>query len=818
MHIKPTIHKTFSYWLWFIAFGVLALVLANVPLFNILAFEFCAVMALSISFAGVHVALTVVRQMKRQPDALTGSPKQIVMRCFWSALIFNAGLLGLPLGIILLNAFRVENCNFSEGFLFFTVLSVISCIYATAAGVFFGFWVKKKRWLAYLAYLGYLFVSCIPMVINLIFHPPVFAYHPTFGYFPGPIYDFVIPITNTLLIARAETLLWALLFLGLTISLCEVSRGTGLMPQLKWRKLFSPLTKRVWLYLLILGLFGFQLYAGALGVRPSRDDIARELGGLRETAHFEIFYARELEAEIERIAEDCEFRYAQLSAYLMPEGEELSQKVRAYIYASPEQKKRLIGARGTSVEDPFGHGFHIHKQGFPHPVLKHELAHVFTVPWSPLKVSLKIGLHEGIAVAADWDEGRLTGHQWAKAMHQIEVAPPLSSVMGFGFWGHAGSRSYLLAGSFVRFLVDTYGIEKFKGVFPTGNFVKHYAKDLPTLEAEWVEFLETIPLQDNDVDRATYRLKRPSVFEQVCAHEMAALRDTAWQAYYRKDFATAAKTFGTMLSDEPDNLRTLRGLMYSEYRMQDYDNALALATRIASQEDTRFSPEAILLKGDIYWLKAEHENARETYTAVEAEYETIEHERIKRIAALAYPDVAPVGWKAQANEAIRENRSLQELLRVVLVERIDSAEKMAYLSMCIQTEPDMWLAYLLVGELLHGEKAWQSSNQYLRRAVALLEKAISHRFPSAVKKKTSLLTVSDGFRQPIAIPLTPQQYQRLVLDIRRTIGINAYHQKDYEAAIEVFEMIAKDETLPDGVTLKAEEWRQRCQWAQNRTP
>ena len=142
--------------------------------------------------------------------------------------------------------------------------------------------------------------------------------------------------------------------------------------------------------------------------------LPRKLGGFRETEHFEIFYARELETEIEQIAEDCEFQYAQLSAYLMPDGDELSQKVRAYIYASPEQKKRLIGARGTSVEDPFGYGFHIHKQGFPHPVLKHELAHVFTVPWSPLKVSLKIGLHEGIAVAADWDEGRLTAHQWQK--------------------------------------------------------------------------------------------------------------------------------------------------------------------------------------------------------------------------------------------------------------------------------------------------------------------------------------------------------------------------------------------------------------------
>ena len=105
----------------------------------------------------------------------------------------------------------------------------------------------------------------------------------------------------------------------------------------------------------------------------------------------------------------------------------------------------------------------------------------------------------------------------------------------------------------------------------------------------------------------------------------------------------------------------------------------------------------MLLKGDIYWQKDVHEKALEEYTAIEVEHETIERGRIKRIAAFSYPDVLPMDTDAELNEAIRENRSLRELLRVVLVERIDSAEKMAYLSMCMQTEPDMWLAYLLAG-------------------------------------------------------------------------------------------------------------------------
>ena len=780
MHIQLTGHKTFSYWLWFTAFGVLALILANVPLFNILAFEFCAVLALSISFAGAHVTLTAVQQMKRHPDALSGSPGQIVTRCFWHALIFNFGLLLLPLGIILLNALRIKNCNFSEGFIFFFLLPVISCVYATAAGTLFGFWIKW-RWLAYLAYLGFLVLTCVPVVINLIFHPPVFAYHATFGYFPGPIYDFVIPITSTLLIARAETLLWALLFLGLAVSLCEISRDTGLMPQLRWRKLFNPLTKRVGLYLLIICLFGFQCYAGALGIRPTRGDIARKLGGFRETAHFEIFYARELETEIENIVDDCEFQYTQVAAYLTPEGDGLSRKVRAYIYASPEQKKRLIGAGSTFVEDPFGHGFHIHAQGFPHPVLKHELAHVFTVPWSPLKVSLNVGLHEGIAVAADWSEGKLTVHQWAKAMHQMEIAPPLSAVMGIGFWGHAGSRSYLLAGSFVRFLVDTYGIEKFKKVFLIGNFVKHYGKNLQSLETEWIGFLEGVPLRDADINYTAYRLKQRSAFEQVCTHEMAALRGTAWQAYYRKDFVTAVETFGTMLSDEPDNLSTLRGLMYSAYRMQDYEKALSLANRIASAEDTRFSPEALLLIGDIYWLKDAYQKAMDTYVSIETAYQTFERLRMKRIAALSYPDIV----QSQPKGAMQEGRSLQLLLRDVLIASKPVSEKMALLSVCIQTAPERWLPYFLAGELLQKEEAWQISNEYLHQAFERL---------------------------------MPQQHGKLILEVQRLIGINAYQQKDYETAQTAFRSIAETPTLSLGEVLSAENWIQRCEWAENRMP
>lgn len=476
------IFKTISYWLWIISFGVVAIILADIPLFNILAFEFCAIITICIAFVGAHVAMTELHLMKRDPNSLFGTPRQVILKCFYRGLRSNLVILIIPLIIIIINGFRIKNCNYVDGFLFFILLPLLSCITVTAAGVFFSVWIEK-RWLAFLAYLGFLFLSCLPTVNNLIFHPPVFAYHPIIGYFPGPIYDFVISITPTLLISRGQSFLWTLVFITILLITCDISRHTGLIPKIRWRNIIYDSTKlSIWRLITVCVVFtavvSIEFYSGEIGIRPSRNDIAQMLGGYRETEHFEIYYSSELEDQIDIFAEDCEFRYFQLSEYLQIDN---TRKVRAYLYSSPAQKKRLIGAGNTFVEDPFGHGFHLHTQDFPHPVLKHELAHVLTANWSPWKVSLNVGVHEGVAVAADWDEGKLTVHQWAKAMRHFNVAPPLTSVMSLGFWRHASSRSYLLAGSFIRFLIDTYGIEKIKNAFPIGNISKSYNKDLSIL-------------------------------------------------------------------------------------------------------------------------------------------------------------------------------------------------------------------------------------------------------------------------------------------------------------------------------------------------
>ena len=762
--------KSLSYWCWFIALTLLALILANIPLLNLLAFEFCAVIAFGISLAGAHTAVTSVRNLRQRTQSLRGNAAQMVMSTFWRAFGVNLTLFVAPLIIILLNAFRVKNCDFLEGFAFFLLLPVVSCVYATALGVFFGLWLKR-RWIAYLAYLGYIFVTLLALAYNLIFHPPVFGYHSTFGYFPGPIYDERIVISGALLIARGTTLLLAWIFLSLAINTLEIGRHTRLEPTLYWQKLyrfkpqFADLNHRIRLIVLII-LFGLiYLFCGELGLRPTRGYIENKLGGLEETAHFKIYYEKgsKVEKEIEWIAQDHEFRYAQLIRYFQIEP---TKKVQSYIYTSSEQKKRLVGARGTSVEDPLGYGFHINYEDFPHPVMKHELAHAFTADWHPiLKVSLKIGMHEGIAVAADWDEGKLTAHQWSRAMQQLEIAPMMNQIMGLGFWGQSSSQSYTLAGSFVRFLIEKYGVEKARRVFPTGNFKKVYSKSLAELEREWRGFLETVPLTEADLAIAAHRFNRPSVFQKPCAHEIAQLSSDAWRAYYRTDMSTAIRLFEQVYQFDPDNPRHLRGLMYAHYRTEDYPSTLEWVSRIIAHPEASMNrvAEAKNVKGNVYWQRGEREEALSQYQEVFTLHtsDALDRESQAKLATLALdsPDA--------------ENK-----VRQVLIGQPSNRLKMTLLHEVVSALPEWGLGHYLIGRQLYFDQEYAASNQYLLKAADL------------------------------GLP-----HQKLAIENIRLIGVNSYRLGQYEDAIEPFSRIAADSTLSLGTIRRAEDWIERCEWA-----
>ena len=765
--------KSISYWFWFIILAGIGLVLIRVPLFNLLAFESCTVLAIGIAFAGAHTGVTCVHHLRRSLQVLSGPSHQIVITLFWRTLGANLTLLIVPLVILSLNALRVKNCDLSDGFAFFFLLPVISCAYATAAGLFFGFWMKR-RWQGYTAYLAYIVVTFLTFVYNLIFHPPVFGFHAAFGYFPGPIYDEQISITGSLLIARGIAILLAWLFLSLSIITFESGRRPQLTLSLNWRKLyrfkprFVEVYPRIQLLALACLLLLVYLNRGEFGLRPTRGFIESALGGLHETEHFNIFYEKgsKVEREIEKIARDHEFRYAQLIDYLQTQP---TRKVNAYIYTSPEQKKRLIGAGHTLVEDPFGYGFHVNYEPFPHPIIKHELVHALTTDWHPFfKVSLKLGLHEGIAVAADWNEGKLTPHQWSKAMWELGVAPEIEQIMGLGFWAQASSRSYMLAGSFVRYVVDTYGIEAFKRVFPTGNFRGVYGKSLAELSNEWETFLDTVPLTTEDLTMAEHRLRRGSIFQKTCAHEIAELSSNAWKAYGQSDFTRVIRLFNRIHEFDSEDPRHLRGLMYAHYRTGDYDQAGNWAKKITAHPaaTTRQIAEAKSVQGDLNWGAGRHESAQTLYQEVSAlnASDALSREAHAKLATLAL-----------------ESTTARSRMKQVLIEKESNTSKLNLLHEVVDEMPEWGLAYYLIGRQLHLDQAYAASNDYLVKAAAF---GLPHRV--------------------------------LGIENTRLFAINLYHLRQYDGAISQFRRLSEDNDLPLGSTIVAKDWIERCEWEKGR--
>ena len=157
----------------------------------------------------------------------------------------------------------------------------------------------------------------------------------------------------------------------------------------------------------------------------------------------------------------------------------------------------------------------------------------------------------------------------------------------------------------MRLLIERYGVEKAKRVFPTGNFKEVYGKSLAELEREWKDFLQTVPLTEADLAIAAHRFNRPSIFQKPCAHEIAQLSSDGWRAYYRTDMRTAIRLFEQVYQFDPDNPRHLRGLMYAHYQAEDYPSTLDWTSRIIAHPEASMNrvAEAKNVEGNVYWQR-----------------------------------------------------------------------------------------------------------------------------------------------------------------------------------------------------------------------
>ncbi|NNF04687.1 MAG: hypothetical protein HKN17_09485, partial [Rhodothermales bacterium] len=463
-------------------------------------------------------------------------------------------------------------------------------------------------------------------VFDIGLHPQFYTYSTVFGGVLGPIYDEELVLRPGLFLHRIVTIAWGVFFFAS-------------------RERFNQ-----WSLLLVLALGCAYVYSGRLGLNTPLGYLRSTFEGHLRTEHFDIHFdpAATDSLELVRMAEEHEYRYARLRSAL---GVDVDDRISTFIYPDAETRAKRTGARVTSVAPVWLRTpqIHVERASF-YDVFPHELVHVFSREFGlpVLNASMHVGLVEGLAVALEPPDGgpspdeQVAAAAWARLRDGAEafsVAARMSNALSpAGFWGSRGAVSYTMTGSFVGFLLDTYGPAPFRSAYPTGTFDAAYAADLSTLARRWEADLKSMPVMCRTAGpEAGRRFSVPSLFERRCPHwvppELKELRRAVAAA--RDGRPEDARS---LLSDLPDDVRAWPSVrVFEAGLLLERDPEAAL--RLVGDSLAATSPNAAALAGDALALMGRPSMARRFYAdAISLESPTDRAVRTSRIVRFVLAD------------------------------------------------------------------------------------------------------------------------------------------------------------------------------------
>jgi hypothetical protein len=714
------------FWIWAGVLPLVALALATLPLLNILGFEFALVMALLGSLAGADLAATLVRRARAgAPDgAEPTTASALVGGLFLRAAAASLLVLLPPALLISLNGLRVRTCDWGFGVLAYGGLAGLSALAGAAAGIAAAILCGPRRRLGavlpWLVVLGWLAQS----VRQFYAEPPVFVYNAFGGYFPGNLYDESLSLS--------ATFVWARLFQAATgVAVLAVIALCADVPTISVRLLAErrPSGPRpgctVVATAAAVAAAVLWFRSARLGFAVDAKDIQAELGGRHETAHFVIYYPQgaDFARDIALIAADHEFRYAQVTRTF---GAAPPGKIRSYYFANPAQKRRWFGAEHVHMAKPWRREIFVHHDAFPHSVLRHEIAHAvagaFGDPWFHVAadrllgapVLFNVGLIEGAAVAADWPgrpDQTLTPHEAVAAMRELGFAPPIERLLSTGFFAFSAARSYTAAGSFVRFLLDEHGPDRFRTLYASGgDFRAAYGQPREVLVAEWLRAIDAIPLPPGTAEKVRESFRRGALFERPCPHDLARLSERAKSLAARGDRAAAITTLRSICAEDPGEPRHRLDLADLLAQAEHTQEATALYREMA--EDTTLSST---LRGRARLALADHAGRAGDFAEV--------LRQLDAAAALPLPDDdrrQVVARRLAAAHAGPAGPSLRAYFWRRPPDRdLDLVVLAARAAASLEVEPDLALAHYLLGRVLFLRDAFADAAPRLARAATL---------------------------------------------------------------------------------------------------
>jgi tetratricopeptide (TPR) repeat protein len=700
--------------IWAAVYAAAGLALAAIPLFDLLAYEACFALGLLTAFTGAHlgsfsVAAARAGAARSERERADARPVRELARRWLAATARVWALATIPLGILLANAFRVRNCDLAGGLAWFALLPMASAAVGAATGMLTALTFARPARATAIA-MVVVIASIAWSVWRFYAAPPIFAFDPFGGYFPGTLYDEEVAIGAPLLWAR---------FYHFSCVLAALLVASAFFDGIRFSLAPGRLRPKVLLVALIFvaHAIGFHASLAKHGVAYSAEDIVRALGATRETEHFRLHYspAGPWAKDIDATVADHEFRWQQLRKLL---GVEPSGKVDSFLFDSPAQKQALMGAGHTSVAKPWRREIYLQHEGWPHPVVAHELAHVFAGRFGdPIfgvarrGLRFNVGLIEGVAVAAAWQKTPLSPDELVKAMRTLGLEPPLERVMSLDFLGLNAAQAYNVAGSFCRFLLDGYGPEKLGALFGAAgapeSWTRIYGVSFEALRARWSARIDAIALAPVEAERVRDRLRRPSIFHKVCAHRLALEREAAHRAQAAGDRAGALRKLEEVCAEDADDPSGLVEVMdAAEAANRPSDSAVAagrLRKHPKASGAQKGRAEAQL--GDLNLRRGNLDEARAHYQA--ARGAPLDEANARLVAAKLIALDEPPGPIAD---------KLRRFLAAPSADR-DVAIDLLTLGELVHADPDRGLFHYLLGRQLESRSRWPEAIDALSKAL-----------------------------------------------------------------------------------------------------
>lgn len=574
--------------IYLIVIGIINLILQTLPLTNVFGYEFSALNALLLSVLSGLFSISLLKSLHKEN-------KKFSVADFISALRW---MIFLPFTISIVKSIIFGFCSFTDGLLFYLVITFPSVLIGSAIAFAVFYLIKKFKIISFIVlYLLILFISVLEIYLN----PQIYLYNPLFAYFPGTIYDEGLSVDLKLILYRIFNLI---LFVPVLIYFFQqLSNKTSTI-------------KNIYFLFLVVGIsavFYFWI-SPVIGFTTTESRLKDELSINVESQHFVIQADSRIEKEVlQQLVLNQEYYYTQLRNLFSDEPE---NKINSFLFFDSEQKKNLFGSAAADVAKPWLNSIYVSCDTWEN-TLRHEISHCFTADFGTGVFKLAAGFNpaliEGVAEAADgfYDENNI--HHLAslayKNDYKIDIAKLFS---GFSFFGSVSSLSYIYSGSFIKFLITEYGVEKVKYFYQNKDFKESFSTDIDSVVENYKNYLESIADQGTR-DKANYYFGRKALISKVCPRYISSRLIKGWEFLYKKEFRKAESIFKAILS-KSENLSSLIGLAKVYEEIDSAGAAInLLESNLAKYSGTSSEYDLKFRLAELYVKESKLDEAKQLY-------------------------------------------------------------------------------------------------------------------------------------------------------------------------------------------------------------